>query len=72
MSFSNGLASVARGLGKESNYGFIDQSGKIVLNFIFSRAKSFKNELAFVRIGDYKTGVEGYINKKGKFIWKKK
>ena len=25
---------------------------------------------AKVRIGDRKTGTQGYINKKGKFIWK--
>ena len=29
------------------------------------------NGLALVRIGDIKTGTEGYIDKTGKFVWKK-
>ena len=61
----------SKGLGKLSRYGFIDSEGEIELNFIYTRANSFNNNLAFVRIGDYKTGSEGYINKKGKFIWEK-
>lgn len=47
---------------KNGKYGFIDQTGKIVIEPQFDLAWNF---LALVYVG----GKAGYINKVGQFIW---
>ena len=49
----------------------MDVAGKVVVAKQFSKPSDFINGLALVRIGDIKTGTEGYIDKTGKFVWKK-
>ncbi len=46
-------------------YGYIDKTGKYVINPQFDYAGSFSEGLAVVEIG----GKWGYIDKTGKFIW---
>jgi len=46
-------------------WGFIDKSGKIVINPQFDEAMAFTDGLARVKVG-HKTG---YINASGKYIW---
>ncbi len=46
-------------------YGYIDKTGKYVINPQFDKAGSFSEELAVVEIG----GKWVYIDKTGKFIW---
>jgi hypothetical protein len=46
-------------------WGFIDKSGKIVINPQFDEAMAFADGLARVKVG-HKTG---YINTAGKYIW---
>ena len=41
--------------------GFIDKSGRIVINPQFNVADSFSDGLAMIRIGDDKTGKWGFI-----------
>jgi len=66
--FSEGLALVSiedEGIGK---YGYIDKTGKIIINPQFDDAESFSEGLAAVRIGDYRTGKYGYIDRTGKIV----
>ena len=63
-------SNVSIGIAKEAKWGYIDYNGKQVIPLKYSRPSEFNNNLALVRVGDFKTGVEGYINKQGKFIWK--
>ncbi|MBN1908594.1 MAG: WG repeat-containing protein [Pirellulales bacterium] len=68
-SFEEGMAKVVDASGS----GFVDLDGKQVIPCTFKSADPFKNGLALVRVGpfcDDKTGWEGYINKKGDFVWR--
>ena len=47
--------------------GYIDSSFKIKTSPIYEFAKDFNNDLAYVKYEE----KEGYINKKGKFVWTK-
>lgn len=58
--FSEGLASVYDG----KKFGFIDKSGKFVINPQFNNAGNFKNSKATIKQGS----MVGYINKEGKII----
>lgn len=66
--FSEGLAAVQiqdeNGFTKK--WGFIDKSGKMVIEPMFEDAASFKNGLAYVKINAAK---QGYINRSGQFVW---
>ena len=47
------------------HWGFIDPTGKFVINPQFDEAESFNNGLAWVKAG----GRFGYINASGKYVW---
>jgi hypothetical protein len=47
--------------------GYIDSSFKIKTSPIYEFAKDFNNDLAYVKYEE----KEGYINKKGNFVWTK-
>lgn len=63
--FSEGMALVKVG----DKYGYIDKTGKMVIKPQFSDADSFEKHSgkAWVRLGDYETGKNGYVDKTGKF-----
>lgn len=50
-------------------YGYIDSLGKFVLEPKFSHALNFKNGLAYATLENKSLMIEGYINKKGEFVW---
>ena len=60
-----GLAKVKIG----GKWGYIDKTGKYVVNPQFDEVWSFSEGLAGVIIGDWKTSKWGYIDKTGKYIW---
>lgn len=57
----SGLFAVIQG----GKCGYIDKTGKIIINPQFDMAMSFSEGLAIVRIGD----KYGYIDKTGKYVW---
>jgi WG containing repeat len=66
-SFSDGLASVYI----NHKYGFINRSGKIVIQPKFSQSwDEFQNGYTPVEIGDYPNGKWGLIDQKGQFVIK--
>ncbi len=51
--------------------GFIDKSGKVVVEPKFDMVSEFTNGLSFVAIKNEKKELFlGYIDKKGKYVWK--
>ena len=52
-------------------WGYIDKSGKIVIEPQFDDASSFSEGLAAVCLGDYcpLRGKWGYIDKSGEYVW---
>lgn len=58
--FHEGLASVER-----EKVGYIDKSGKYVINPVFDKAEDFSEGLAFAVLGQ----TRGYIDKNGKFAF---
>lgn len=58
--FSEGLAAVKKG----RQWGFIDKSNKVVLDFQFDYARNFRGDRAIVNRGEF----YGVINKTGKFV----
>lgn len=68
--FSEGLAAVANEDGK---WGFIDTKGKLAIGFKFEdEVGPFIEGIAEVRAGAEVSYLLGYINTKGRFIWKNK
>lgn len=71
-SFSEGLVMV----GKKDNfgtvkYGFVDKSGRTVVDFRYSIAPSdFQNGLARVEPADKSSFEYGFINRQGELVWK--
>jgi hypothetical protein len=59
--FSEGLAPVKKG----GKWGYVDTTGKFVIQPRFNYAKSFSEGLAAVNIGE---GKWGYIDRSGKFV----
>lgn len=60
---------------KEGSFGVIDKTGKLILPAKFTQIGSFSNGLAWVNLSDNyivhgDTESWGYINKKGKIVWK--
>jgi len=51
-------------------WGYIDKTGKIVIEPQFDYAYKFSEQLARVRIGDEKTGKYGYIDTIGRVCCK--
>lgn len=67
--FSDDLAAVKEfNKGNKGKWGFINKDYEIVIPYKFNEVGSFNNGLAYFRIAD----VEGYINKKGEIVWKRK
>jgi hypothetical protein len=64
--FSEGLAAVRVGDESRSRYGYIDKTGKLVIDTQFDYVKDFSGGLAAIRIGDEHTGRFGYIDRNGK------
>ena len=63
--FSEGLAAF---VGDEDLWGYMDKTGKVVIKPRFETANPFdKSGKAVVRIGDYETGVMGYVDRNGNF-----
>ena len=50
----------------EEKYGYIDTTGRLLIDFIFDYADQFEQKLAYVEIG----GKMKYINQNGEVIWK--
>jgi hypothetical protein len=64
--FSEGLCSVEKFDRGRQYWGYIDTTGKIVIDFRqYSQVTPFKNGIAQVLVG----GKIGYIDKTGKYIW---
>ena len=53
---------------KGGKFGFIDRNNHTVIPYKFDAADDFKNGYAKVRIGNWRTGKWGYIDKKGNFV----
>jgi hypothetical protein len=73
--FAGGLAAVRVGDAKTGKWGFIDKTGKFVINPQFDKTAGedpfggeFLDGLAAVRVGDKITGQWGFIDKTGKFV----
>ena len=66
--FSEGLAAIKEGTGDNNGkkYGYINEKGKLVINYQFEDAEDFNNGRARVLIG----GKMAYINQQGAIIWK--
>jgi hypothetical protein len=64
--FHEGLAAVLIGSPSTGRYGYIDTTGKMVINPQFNYAVDFSEGLAFIR--DEATGRYGYIDKTGKVV----
>lgn len=63
--FSEGLAAF---VGDEYLWGYMDKTGKVVIKPQFETANTFdETGKAWVRIGDYETGVTGYVDRNGNF-----
>lgn len=63
--FSEGLAAF---VGDEDLWGYMDKTGKVVIKPQFETANPFdESGRAIVRIGDYETGVMGYVDRYGNF-----
>ncbi len=67
LSFSEGFAPVKVG---DKDAGFIDETGKIVINPQFNFASPFYGGLAIVTFGSGPGGDMGWIDKEGKYIWR--
>jgi hypothetical protein len=64
LGFSEDLAPVAVGVGKNQKWGYVGKDGKIVIKPFFGEADSFSEGLAKVRMN----GMYGYIDRSGEFI----
>jgi hypothetical protein len=63
--FSEGLGAVNIGI----KWGFVDRYGRLVIPISFDMVEAaFKDGYAYVQ----KDGYEGYINRRGRWFWKKK
>ena len=63
--FSEGLAAFVI---DASGWGYMDTSGNVVIKPQFDGANPFdESGRALVRIGDYETGVMGYVDRNGVF-----
>jgi WG repeat protein len=76
--FSEGLAWVTSFSGK---FGYIDMSGKMIIKPKFDEVKNFAGGLALVAVrrkgkivvshgNESKAFKYGYVNSKGKYVWK--
>lgn len=49
---------------KDGKYGYIDNTGKVLIDFVYDNADMFSEDLAYVE----RDGVKGFIDKTGKMI----
>ncbi len=74
--FEEGMAkAVAVGkfdMTRDGDDGFLDLDGRLAIPCRFRTVSPFQNGLAMVRVGNYSDdkGWDGYINKKGEFVWR--
>ncbi len=76
--FSDGLATLAVDSGGPTKWGYIDRTGKIVIEPKFAVAYDFDDGLAKVYFSEKVTSASGpvartghgYINKRGRFVWR--
>ncbi len=54
---------------KDGKWGYIDKTGKIIIDPQYDDAWPFSEGLAAVMIVDEETGKWGYIDKTGKYVW---
>jgi hypothetical protein len=66
--FFDGLAAVRVGDNVTGKWGYIDRTGRILVNPQFDAVSPFDHKFAVVRLGDDKTGEWGYINHIGKYF----
>ncbi|MCH7530098.1 WG repeat-containing protein [Patescibacteria group bacterium] len=52
---------------KDGKWGFIDTDGKVIITFQYDIPSDFEGGLAKVRVGSYKNGTSGYIDKTCKY-----
>lgn len=55
----------------KSLYGYIDTLGNFILEPKFDNANNFRNGLAWASLKSGDLTIEGYINKKGEYVWSK-
>jgi len=68
--FSEGLAFFKD---KSDKCGYIDKKGDVVIDPVFHECENFRKGLAWVAIKEAPYGIRGgYIDTKGKFVWKQK
>lgn len=67
-SFREGMAKVVN----EEGNGFVNLAGELAIPCKFACVDPFENGLAYVRVGGYddKVSWSGYIDKRGKFVWR--
>ena len=65
--FSEGLACVKDS--KEGKWGYVNTKGEVVIGYLYDIPADFAGGLAKVRVGNYKSGTNGYIDKTGKWVW---
>ena len=53
-----------------SKWGYIDKTGKLVIARQFAKPSDFSNGLAKVQIGDFVSGISGYVDSSGNWVWK--
>lgn len=53
----------------KEKFGYVDKSGKWVIEPKYDSAWEFSNGLARVAIGSGESAKEGYINRDGKYVW---
>ena len=68
--FSEGLLYLAEKQGDDYKFGFVNQSGEMVIPFKFDGARNFSEGLAEAYTGNQRdlSGKWGYINKKGEWV----
>jgi len=49
----------------KKKWGFVDETGSMVISEQFDGAQPFEDGVAFVQVGS----KAGYINKEGKYVW---
>lgn len=64
-SFSEGLVLMQK---PNETWGYLNNQGKIVIPFIYSKAKEFSEGLAAVGKGEYDNSKHGFIDKTGKTV----
>jgi hypothetical protein len=65
--FSEGLAAASRRIGREADWGFLDRTGKFVIEPRFYAASSFSEGLA-VATATPSPGTTGFIDHSGSFV----